>query len=109
MRKISKADAELAEAARQKAGGPSKLAVIFKVSKQAAGEWGTIRPIPRHVRPGVYEYVHGPQVPWAELTQAIVKLTEQSQQNHEQLVDLLHEVRGRPAGGVAGGASAKAR
>jgi hypothetical protein len=55
--KISKEDAELAEAAKKKAGGPAALAKMFGVTLPAASEWGRIRPIPRHARPRLEDYV----------------------------------------------------
>jgi hypothetical protein len=38
-------------------GGPAKLAEMFNVSKQAASEWGRVRPIPRHARPRLEQLV----------------------------------------------------
>jgi len=55
--RISKEDAELAKAAKEKAGGPKALAKMFGVTSPAASEWGRIRPIPRHVKRSLEEYV----------------------------------------------------
>ncbi len=54
---IPKEDANLAEAAKGKAGGVAPLARMFRVTPQAASEWGRTRPIPRHVRPRLEEYL----------------------------------------------------
>lgn len=48
--KLSKQDVDIARRAKAAAGGPAKLGQLFGVSKQAASEWGRVRPIPRHVR-----------------------------------------------------------
>jgi hypothetical protein len=55
--KISKEDIELAKAAKEKAGGPTALAKMFGVTSPAASEWGRIRPIPRHVKRHLEEFV----------------------------------------------------
>jgi hypothetical protein len=55
--RISKEDAELAKAAKEKAGGPTALAKMFGVTSPAASEWGRIRPIPRHVKRSLEEFV----------------------------------------------------
>jgi hypothetical protein len=55
--KISKEDAELARAAKEKAGGPAALAKMFGVTSPAASEWGRIRPIPRHLKRSLEEFV----------------------------------------------------
>ena len=60
--KTSKEDADLAEAAKRKAGGPAALARMFGVTLPAASEWGRIRPIPRHLRPRIEDFV-GPSRP----------------------------------------------
>lgn len=57
LRNISKDDAALAQAAKKKAGGPAALARMFGVTLPAASEWGRARPIPRHVRPRLEDYV----------------------------------------------------
>jgi hypothetical protein len=54
---VSKSDDELAASAKAAIGGPAKLAQMFNVSKQAASEWGRVRPIPRHVRPRLQQLV----------------------------------------------------
>jgi hypothetical protein len=56
-RKITKEDAHLAESAKKKAGGASALAKLFGVTAAAASEWGRARPIPRHLRPRIEEYL----------------------------------------------------
>jgi hypothetical protein len=56
-RKITKEDAHLAESAKKKAGGASALAKLFGVTAAAASEWGRVRPIPRHLRPRIEEYL----------------------------------------------------
>ena len=68
--KISQEDTEVAEAARQHAGGPSALARIFVVSKQAVSGWGRTRPIPRHLRDRLRAFVATPAVPEAEVSMA---------------------------------------
>jgi hypothetical protein len=55
--RISKEDAELAKAAKEKAGGPAALAKMFGVTSPAASEWGRIRPIPRHLKRSLEEFV----------------------------------------------------
>jgi hypothetical protein len=55
--RISKEDAELAKAAKEKAGGPTALAKMFGVTSPAASEWGRIRPIPRHLKRPLEEFV----------------------------------------------------
>ena len=62
MPELSNEDRELAERARQKAGGPAALARLFGLSKQAVGEWGTTRPIPRLARRVLRDYVGDPDV-----------------------------------------------
>jgi hypothetical protein len=56
-RKVTKEDAHLAESAKKKAGGASALAKLFGVTAAAASEWGRVRPIPRHLRPRIEEYL----------------------------------------------------
>lgn len=56
-RKVPTQDADLAARAKAAAGGSAKLAGIFGVSKQATSEWGRVRPIPRHVRPRLEQFV----------------------------------------------------
>jgi hypothetical protein len=56
-RKITKEDARLAGSAKEKAGGASALAKLFGVTAAAASEWGRVRPIPRHLRPRIEEYI----------------------------------------------------
>ena len=56
-RKIPSPDASLAARAKAAAGGSAKLAILFHVSKQAASEWGRVRPIPRHLRPQLEQFV----------------------------------------------------
>jgi len=56
-RKITKEDAHLADSAKKKAGGASALAKLFGVTAAAASEWGRVRPIPRHLRPRIEEYL----------------------------------------------------
>ncbi len=41
----------------RKAGTQKALATFFGVSQSAISEWGRARPIPRHVRPRLQEYV----------------------------------------------------
>jgi len=55
--KITKEDQQLAEAAKKKAGGAAALARLFGVTAPAASEWGRIRPIPRHLRPRIEDYL----------------------------------------------------
>ena len=55
--RITKEDIELAKAAKEKAGGPTALAKMFGVTSPAASEWGRIRPIPRHVKRPLEEFV----------------------------------------------------
>lgn len=55
--KITKEDAHLAGSAKKKAGGASALAKLFGVTAAAASEWGRVRPIPRHLRPRIEEYL----------------------------------------------------
>lgn len=61
MSETSNEDAELADRAREKAGGNTALGRRFGVSKQAANDWGRRRRIPRHLREAVAEYVAGPK------------------------------------------------
>ncbi len=56
-RRIPSQDTNLAARAKAAAGGSVKLASLFGVSKQAASEWGRVRPIPRHVRPQLERFV----------------------------------------------------
>ena len=56
-RKITKEDEQLTEAAKKKAGGAAALARLFGVTAPAASEWGRIRPIPRHLRPRIEDYL----------------------------------------------------
>jgi hypothetical protein len=53
----SRADVELAAAAKAAAGGPANLARLFGASKQAVSEWGRVRPIPRHLRPRLEDFI----------------------------------------------------
>jgi len=55
--RISKSDVDLAASAKVAAGGALKLAQTLGVSKQAASEWGRVRPIPRHARPRLEQLV----------------------------------------------------
>jgi hypothetical protein len=68
--KVSKEDAELAEAAKAKAGSIKNLARRFEnLSLAAVSEWGRTRNIPRHVRPALKAYVYGdgrPEGTWEE-------------------------------------------
>lgn len=50
-------DVELASAAKAAAGGPANLARLFDASKQAVSEWGRVRPIPRHLRPRLEDFI----------------------------------------------------
>ena len=50
-------DRELVIEAIRKAGGQKPLAAIFGVAQSAVSEWGRTRPIPRHVRPRLEEYL----------------------------------------------------
>src|SRR5436309_4500337 len=50
-------DVELAAAAKAVAGGPVNLARVFGASKQAVSEWGRARPIPRHLRPRLEDFI----------------------------------------------------
>src|SRR5262245_53484323 len=53
----SRADVQLVAAAKAAAGGPANLAREFRASKQAVSEWGRVRPIPRHLRPRLEDFV----------------------------------------------------
>jgi hypothetical protein len=53
----SRTDAELASVAKAAAGGPANLARLFGASKQAVSEWGRVRPIPRHLRPRLEDFI----------------------------------------------------
>jgi hypothetical protein len=67
--KVTKEDVQLAELAKKKAGGPALLAKVFGVTLPAASEWGRTRPIPRHVRPRLENYVKpGQSAPPEEAT-----------------------------------------
>jgi hypothetical protein len=50
-------DAELKKAAVHKAGGATALSRLLGVSPGAVSQWGRTRPIPRHVRPRLEDYV----------------------------------------------------
>ncbi len=50
-------DRELVTEAIRKAGGQKTLAATFGVSQSAISEWGRTRPIPRHVRPRLEDYL----------------------------------------------------
>ena len=56
-------DRELVTEAIRKAGGQKLLADIFGVSQSAISEWGRTRPIPRHVRPRIEEYLRKNEPP----------------------------------------------
>ena len=56
---VSNEDKQLAESAKAKAGSITALAVIFHAKASSASEWGRIRPIPKHLRPRLEEFVHG--------------------------------------------------
>ena len=78
--KVSKDDAELAEAAKTKAGSIKNLARRFEnLSLAAVSEWGRTRNIPRHVRPVLKAYVAGkaPAGTWGEEFPAILRGLEQ--------------------------------
>jgi hypothetical protein len=66
MGEIRPEDAQLAQRARVKAGGPARLAQRFNVSKQAVNDWGRRRPIPRHLRPQLRAFVEGDDIVVAE-------------------------------------------
>lgn len=85
MGEIHKEDKELADSARAKAGGATKLGRVFGVSKQAASQWGNTRPIPRHLRLRLREY-----------TEAVVASSEGAPDlRHEMLQQqaVLEEIR----------------
>jgi hypothetical protein len=65
-RGVSKEDADLAVAAKKVAGGPAALAAIFGVTAPAASEWGRTRPIPRHLKPRLRDYVQSSRSPSSE-------------------------------------------
>ena len=48
---------ELVREAIRKAGNQKALAGHFRVSQSAISEWGRTRPIPRHVKPRLEEFV----------------------------------------------------
>jgi len=50
-------DRQLVVAAVQKAGGQKALAGVFGVAQSAISEWGRTRPIPRHVKPRLEDYL----------------------------------------------------
>jgi hypothetical protein len=52
-------DKELADQAKEKAGGVERLAKLFGVTKGAASRWGRVAPIPRHLRPRIEEFIGG--------------------------------------------------
>ena len=51
------------------AGGQKPLAAIFGVAQSAISEWGRARPIPRHVRPRLEEYLRNIEVQRSERNQ----------------------------------------
>ena len=55
--KPAKLDKELKEAAVRKAGGASILAGLLGVTPGAVSQWGRSRPIPRHVKPRLEDYL----------------------------------------------------
>jgi len=63
--RISKEDIALAQAAKERAGGPAMLAKMFGVTPPAASEWGRTRPIPRHLRPRLETFIGSTIVPEA--------------------------------------------
>ena len=56
-------DRELVTEAIRKAGGQKLLADIFGVSQSAISEWGRTRPIPRHVKPRIEDYLRKDEAP----------------------------------------------
>lgn len=51
------ADRDLKEKVEAKAGGLTELAERFGVKVNTASQWGRTRPIPRHLRPRIEEFV----------------------------------------------------
>jgi hypothetical protein len=62
-------DRELVTEAIRKAGGQKPLAAIFGVAQSAISEWGRTRPIPRHVRPRLEEYLRNIEAPTLDRNQ----------------------------------------
>jgi hypothetical protein len=62
-------DRELVTEAIRKAGGQKPLAAIFSVAQSAISEWGRTRPIPRHVKPRLEEYLRSTETPTLERNQ----------------------------------------
>ena len=56
-------DRELVAEGIKRAGGQKALAAIFGVAQSAISEWGRTRPIPRHVRPRLEEYLRNIEAP----------------------------------------------
>lgn len=54
---IAQRDIQLKEAAVRRAGGIAALAMLLGVSPGAVSQWGRTRPIPRHVRPRLEDYL----------------------------------------------------
>src|SRR5262245_58463357 len=50
-------DRQLVLEAVQRAGGQKALAKMFGVAQSAISEWGRTRPIPRHVKPRLEDYL----------------------------------------------------
>jgi DNA-binding transcriptional regulator YdaS (Cro superfamily) len=55
--KPTRLDKELKEAAVRRAGGASLLAGLLGVTPGAVSQWGRSRPIPRHVKPRLENYL----------------------------------------------------
>jgi hypothetical protein len=71
MSKIPNGDADLVEAAKQRAGGGAALARLYGVKRQAVNDWGRRRAIPRHVREQLRAYVADVSRPTRRLSREI--------------------------------------
>lgn len=59
---IPSQDRELVEKAKEKAGGNAELARIVHVDESTTSKWGQTRPIPRHARTWLLQYIHDSDV-----------------------------------------------
>ena len=85
-------DRELVTEAIRKAGGQKLLADIFGVSQSAISEWGRTRPIPRHVRPRIEDYLRKNEAPKADANEKVEESPQAQARFLSPLVRLLELV-----------------